>query len=105
MFVAFPYSWNFFADSVVMESAFRTKSVSTNPHLYGTCVKKPLSNNGLFRVCSLQRERVFGEPLASNGLPLWLQCSGFQASFHNINMSHLNVNIYGDIKISLLNCS
>jgi hypothetical protein len=29
-----------------------------------------------FRVCSLLRERVFGEPLASNGLPLWLHYSG-----------------------------
>jgi hypothetical protein len=29
-------------------------------------------------------ERVFGEPLASNGLPLWLQYYGFQASFYSI---------------------
>jgi hypothetical protein len=35
-----------------------------------------------FGVCSLLRERVFGEPLASNGLPLWLHYSGFQASCH-----------------------
>jgi hypothetical protein len=27
---------------------------------------------------------VFGEPLASNGLPLWIRYSGFQASCHNI---------------------
>jgi hypothetical protein len=31
----------------------------------------------LFRVYSMQQERVFGEPLASNGLPFWLQYSGF----------------------------
>jgi hypothetical protein len=29
-----------------------------------------LPNNGLFRVCSFQWEYVFGELLASNGLPL-----------------------------------
>jgi hypothetical protein len=28
------YPWKMFADSVQMESAFRTKSVSTNPHLH-----------------------------------------------------------------------
>jgi hypothetical protein len=38
-----------------------------------------LPKNGLFRVYSLQQERVFGEPLTSNGLPLWLHYSGFQA--------------------------
>jgi hypothetical protein len=37
-----------------------------------------------FLVCSLLRERVFGEPLASNGFPLWLHYSSFQASCHNI---------------------
>jgi hypothetical protein len=37
-----------------------------------------------FRVYSLQRESVFDQPLASNGLPLWLHYSGFQASCHNI---------------------
>jgi hypothetical protein len=30
-------------------------------------------------VCSLLRERVFGEPLANNGLPFWLHYSSFQA--------------------------
>jgi hypothetical protein len=30
------------------------------------------------------RERVFSEPLASNGLPLWLHYSGFQAPCHTI---------------------
>jgi hypothetical protein len=29
----------------------------------------------------MQRERVFGEPLASNKLLLWLHYSGFQAVF------------------------
>jgi hypothetical protein len=43
-----------------------------------------LSRNGLFRIYSLQRERVFGELLASNGLLLWLHCSGCQASCHNM---------------------
>jgi hypothetical protein len=37
-----------------------------------------------FRVCSLLREHVLGRPLASNGLPLSLHYSGFQASCHNI---------------------
>jgi hypothetical protein len=37
-----------------------------------------------FLVCSLLQERVFGEPLSSNGLPLWLYYSGFQESCHNI---------------------
>jgi hypothetical protein len=40
-----------------------------------------------FSFCSFLRERVFGEPLASNGLPLWLYYSGFQASCHNTNMA------------------
>jgi hypothetical protein len=39
-----------------------------------------LPSNGLFRVYSLQRERVFGKLLANNGLPLWFHYSGFQAS-------------------------
>jgi hypothetical protein len=33
----------------------------------------------------LLRERVLGEPLTSNGLPLWLHYSGFQASCYNKN--------------------
>jgi hypothetical protein len=37
-----------------------------------------------FRLCSLLPERAFGVPLASNGHPLWLHYSGFQASCHNI---------------------
>jgi hypothetical protein len=48
----------------------------------GTC----LANHCLsmdFRVCSLLRERVFGEQLASNRLPPWLHYSGFQASCYN----------------------
>jgi hypothetical protein len=72
-----------FVASVDMESSFRTKSVSTNPHLHRTCVCEPLSSNGLFYVDSLQREYVFGEPLASNKLPLWLHYSSFQTSCHN----------------------
>jgi hypothetical protein len=83
MFVACAYPWKLFFDSVDMESAFRTKSVSTNPYLHRTCVSEPLCSNGLFCVYSLQRARVFGEPLASSGLPLWLNYSGFRASFHN----------------------
>jgi hypothetical protein len=47
-----------------------------------------------FRVCSLLRERVFGEPLASCGLPLWLHYSGFQASCHNIAFTHFNLKLY-----------
>jgi hypothetical protein len=46
----------------------------------GTC----LSNRCLsmdFRACSLLRDQ--GEPLAINGLPIWLHYSGFQASCHN----------------------
>jgi hypothetical protein len=39
---------------------------------------EPLLSNGIFRVYSLQRERVFGEPLAINGVPFWLHYSGFQ---------------------------
>jgi hypothetical protein len=39
-----------------------------------------LPSNGLFHFYSLQRERVFGELLASNGLPFWLHYTGFQAS-------------------------
>jgi hypothetical protein len=42
------------------------------------------------RVCSLLRERVFGEPLASNGLPLGLHYSGIEASCHN--------NLWGTMK-------
>jgi hypothetical protein len=49
---------------------------------------EPLLNNGLFCVYSLQREQVFGELLASNGLPLWLHYSGFQASCHNIFVNY-----------------
>jgi hypothetical protein len=41
-----------------------------------------LARNGLFRVYSLQ-DRVFGEPMASKGLQLWLHYSGFQASCYN----------------------
>jgi hypothetical protein len=33
----------------------------------------------LFGVCSLLRKRVFGEPLANNGLPLWLHYCGHRA--------------------------
>jgi hypothetical protein len=42
---------------------------------------EPLASNGL-PLSSLLWERVFGEPLASNELPLWLRYSGFQASSH-----------------------
>jgi hypothetical protein len=45
---------------------------------------EPLPSNGLFRVWSLQRECVFGDPLVSNELPLWLHYSVFQASYHSI---------------------
>jgi hypothetical protein len=38
-----------------------------------------------FRVCSLLRECVFGKPLASNGLRLWLHYSGSQASYHTLS--------------------
>jgi hypothetical protein len=38
--------------------------------------------SGLFRVYSLQRERVFGELLASNRLPLWLQLSGVVSQYY-----------------------
>jgi hypothetical protein len=48
---------------------------------------EPLLSNGLFRVYSLQRERVFGESLASSELPLWLHYSGFQSSCHSIFVS------------------
>jgi hypothetical protein len=51
---------------------------------HGNVLTEPLPSNGLSRVCSLQRKRAFGEPLASNGLPLWLHYSGFQASCHSI---------------------
>jgi hypothetical protein len=47
-------------------------------------VSEPLSSGGLFRLYSLQREGMFGEPLTSNGLPLLLHYSGSQASCHNI---------------------
>jgi hypothetical protein len=40
---------------------------------------EPLPSTGLFYVYSLQREHLFGEPLASNGLPLLLHYSVFQA--------------------------
>jgi hypothetical protein len=40
-------------------------------------------SNG-FPPCSLLRERMLSEPLASNGFPLWLQYPGFQVSCHNI---------------------
>jgi hypothetical protein len=65
---------------------------------------EPLPSNELFRVYSLQQERVFGEPLASNRLPLWLHYCGFQASCHNTNMQkkkrgkHIFVLIYHKIK-------
>jgi hypothetical protein len=36
-----------------------------------------------FRVCSLLQERVFDEPFISNGFPLRLRYSGFQASCYN----------------------
>jgi hypothetical protein len=37
-----------------------------------------------FRVYSLPQEHVLGEPLAINGLLLWLHCSGFEAACHSI---------------------
>jgi hypothetical protein len=43
-------------DSVDMESAFRTKSVSTNPHLHRTCVSEPLYSNGLFRLSGVMSQ-------------------------------------------------
>jgi hypothetical protein len=46
-------------------------SVSTNPYLHRTCVREPLSSNGLFSVYSLQRQRV----LASRCLVMDF-CSG-----------------------------
>jgi hypothetical protein len=48
---------------------------------HGKVLTEPLANELL--LCSLLRERVFSEPLASNGLPLWLRYSGFQASCNN----------------------
>jgi hypothetical protein len=42
---------------------------------------EPLPNNGLY-------ERVFGDPLASNGLPLWLHYSVFEASSHDVIHQH-----------------
>jgi hypothetical protein len=53
---------------------------------------EPLPSKGLFRVYSLQREDVFGEPLASNGLPLLPHYSGLQALYDNIQLvSRINV--------------
>jgi hypothetical protein len=51
---------------------------------------EPLASNGL-PLCSLLRERAFSEQLASGGLPLWLHYSGFQVSCHInlISFSHL----------------
>jgi hypothetical protein len=56
---------------------------------------EPLPSNGLFRVYLLQRKRAFGEPLASNGLPLWLHYSDFQAMLTEPlpNNSHIRQNI------------
>jgi hypothetical protein len=49
-------------------------SVSVETSVESSLTRKvltePLPSNGLFRVYSLQRERVFGELLASSGLPL-----------------------------------
>jgi hypothetical protein len=47
---------------------------------------KALPINGHIRVYLLLWESVFGEPLASNGLPPWRHYSGFQASCHRINI-------------------
>jgi hypothetical protein len=52
-------------------------SIVTETYLPNRCLSVD------FRVRSLLRERVFGEPLASNGLPVWLHFSGFEASCHN----------------------
>jgi hypothetical protein len=49
-FFACAYPWKLFVDSVDMVSAFRTKSVSTNPHVHRTRVSEPLSSHGLFRL-------------------------------------------------------
>jgi hypothetical protein len=57
--------------SVVTETCFLNRWLAMNTRIY-----------------SLLQERVFGEPLASNGPPLWLHYSGFQASCHNTFMLH-----------------
>jgi hypothetical protein len=49
----------------------------------GTCVTESFPSGDTIPVCYLLRERVLGEPLSSNELPLWLNYSGFQASCHN----------------------
>jgi hypothetical protein len=58
---------------------------------HGNVLTEPLPSKSLFHVCSLLRERMFGKPLASNGLPLWLHYSGCQALRHNICISIFNV--------------
>jgi hypothetical protein len=62
-----------------------------------TCLpKRCLSPD--FRVCSLLRESVFGEPLASNGLPLWLHYSGFQTSCHSNKTRSVDLTSSREIK-------
>jgi hypothetical protein len=45
-----------FVDSADVESAFRTKSVSTSPHLHRTCVSEPLCSSGLFRLSGVMSQ-------------------------------------------------
>jgi hypothetical protein len=64
---------------------------------HGNVLTEPLPRKVLLHVCSLLRERVFGEPLASNGLPLWIQYSGFQASCHNTNRTSSGMWLRGTV--------
>jgi hypothetical protein len=72
--------------SVIMETIF-CLAVVTETCLSNRCLSVE------FRICLLLREFEFGEPLASNALPLWLHYFGFQASCHN----NIKISIFRNI--------
>jgi hypothetical protein len=88
--------------------AYRTVAYQWTSASVRCCGKRlfgePLAGNGL-PLSSLLQERAFGEPLASNGLPLWLHYSGFQASCHNILAGVLNAILYVSTMINLFICA
>jgi hypothetical protein len=62
-------------------SLYRLPVTMENVCCHGNVLTGPLASNGHLFIAA---ERVFGEPLVSNGLSLWLRCSGFQASCHSV---------------------
>jgi hypothetical protein len=85
-------NWSKFHGTRILITASNSSCYSDFPLPWNVLIR-PLPSNGLFRVYSLQWERVFGEPLVSNGLQLRVHYSCFQAS--------LNILFYGLFYIRL----